>query len=171
MSKTICGHDRETLRWALQLPEHPIRAFDALTFSEARRRAPSDAHVAALYAAHDPAKLAAIIAELARERGVSAERVDFDKRFESLANVAIFVDNGAIAIETGDALHTLTMTQGRAFALKLLDAPIPGTCAQCGGKLEMAPQFPSGYDFHCSTHGWTNPAIAPDIERMIGEVR
>lgn len=68
----ICGHERETLRWALELPKHPMPVFDSLAVSEARRRAPTDAHVFALNAIHDPAQRSAILVSLVRSANIDA---------------------------------------------------------------------------------------------------
>lgn len=134
MSDTICGHERESLRWALNLPNHPIRAFGALSFSEAKRRAPTTAHANALSSVHDPEKLAEIIAELIRESPkedavVIAPNRSF-QRTPSRLDWVMYWDRdhgGTIQVKSPcgpddpDTSKLLTMQQARAFASKLLD--------------------------------------------------
>jgi hypothetical protein len=106
VSATICGHDRETLRWALHEwrdHEHDAklmaRGIDFLFTSRER--------LVAISEAGDPAKLAAIIAELLAAWPM----------FESW-EAAGFIFIGTKANSTG-----YTMPQARAFALALLDSP------------------------------------------------
>ena len=110
----ICGHDRETLRRVLEFANSSN--LDARSRDWSR---PNDANGALLYDVHDPAKLAAIIAELMRERGVVA----------CIENGAVYIGGPpCIRVQLGDGYandsrwHTLTMPQARAFALRLLEA-------------------------------------------------
>lgn len=131
----ICGHDREALRKALEF----ANALDLDGISRGWPQ-PDSTHGALLFDIHDPAKLAAIIAELLRERGVPDLSAS---EFADVLEVRVRAHGEQIMIarrlpdmhKIGGPL--LDMPQARAFALALLDAP---------------------------------NATAQDIEQMIGEV-
>ena len=113
MTATICGHDRETLQWALQ---HWERCGGLGGFDAVRR---GDAYCDAWRAIQDTAKLAAIIAELLRERGLS---VKTDPQYD--CQWLVFADEyDAVSIVAPRFAKAITMPQARAFALALLDAP------------------------------------------------
>jgi hypothetical protein len=118
VSATICGHDRETLRWALRAGEWP-----AFNWADRDLQARYDAHEAVT----DPAKLAAIIAASTQDRGiVDLSEADFAPIDECRVCVQ---DGGAIlcVVWRQKGAHKigvkrLTMPQARAFALRLLDS-------------------------------------------------
>lgn len=135
MTQSICGHDRETLRRALEFA-------NSSNLDDVSRSWPSpiDVDGAILYNVHDPAKLAAIIAEPILASGVvDLSEVEFaplcECRIRAQGDIIAIVYRFVGAYKLGCKL--LTMPQARAIALRLLDAPT---------------------------------ATAQDIERMIGEL-
>lgn len=110
----ICGHDRAALRKALEF----ANALDLDGISRGWPQ-PDSTHGALLFDIHDPAKLAAIIAELLRERGLS---VKTDPQYD--CQWLVFADEyDAVSIVAPRFAKAITMPQARAFALALLDAP------------------------------------------------
>lgn len=101
--RTICGHDRETLRWALECEYDNLPSCGCESH---KCQAQLDAD--------DPAKLAAIIAELLRERGILVQR-----------HAVVFTNSIAIVVRIGGDLKLprFTMPQARKLALALLNAP------------------------------------------------
>ena len=113
----ICGHDRALLRWALLLA---IEVDQGKTRIETRSSGGRWAPRPVVYqSVHDPAKLAAIIAELLRERGIDAGSG------EDVAPIRVESCFGRIEfIESPEKLSLiLKMDQCRRLALALLDAP------------------------------------------------
>jgi hypothetical protein len=107
MTTPICGHDRETLRWALRAGEFP-----AFNWADRALQARWDAHESVT----DPTKLAYIIAELlcaASGLTVGVQGV------EDLLGQGVLL---ALVAPMRPVLR-VTMPQARAFALALLDAP------------------------------------------------
>lgn len=143
MTAAICGHDRETLRSALEFANSSN--LDAVSRKWPR---PDNASGALLYDIHDPAKLAAIIAELLCTCGIVAS-TRMRKPGESLTIWVNSLPNSyhpnesqMVCIRPGNSCalepcHDLSMPQARTFALTLLDSP---------------------------------QVTAKDIERMIGEL-
>jgi len=124
----ICGHDRETLQWALCHEQRcgGLGGFDAVVRG--------DDSAAAWRAIHNPTKLAAIIAELMRERGRTVRFYDqhehgelgsqcgdmvwIDKRYDpTMLHIHIETDSPPFELGRG-----IEIPQARAFALRLLDA-------------------------------------------------
>lgn len=136
----ICGHERETLRRALEFANSSN--LDKVSRGWSR---PHDYEGLVLFDVHDPAKLAAIIAELFTDHDwhVYDDDPGDDLR---LPAAEVFVDDASIGMHLYESwfdcqgeppFTSLTMPQARAFALRLLDA---------------------------------TTATAQDIERMIGEL-
>lgn len=124
----ICGHYRETWILALRHWNASSERAERIAF-EIR---PRDELCSAIKDLTDPAKLAAIIAELMRECGLSAaSRLDdtyahrADVQFIPLPNPRCPNANEAIGIylRANKFDRDLSMPQARKFALALLDAP------------------------------------------------
>jgi hypothetical protein len=122
---TICGHDRNALRKALEFA-------NASSLDEISRGWPRpDAGVGALlFDVHDPAKLAAIIVKLAVEGGRFglvdyASVAELDDDMHTIGAYPWHPSTVSIHIQYMDVdrTFTLNMPQARAFALALLDAP------------------------------------------------
>lgn len=134
----ICGHDRETLRWALRYARDERRIEMFVQYPPW-----GDCLRAEYLAARDiidSAKLAAIIAELLRERGfVDLSDDDFapknEARVRAQGEQIMIVHRLVGSHKIGGPL--LATSQARKFALALLESP---------------------------------NASAQDVERMIGEV-
>lgn len=104
----ICGHDRETLRWALRVQSLVDRGLPAVISGMSEQQS------AALYDVCDPAILTATIAELMRGHGIEARSLDTKDGRCFIARL----DNNADVIRIG-----FDMPKARAFALRLLNAP------------------------------------------------
>jgi hypothetical protein len=131
----LCGCDTcVPLRWALRMLNS--EKWGPVAHHRAKLSPPFERHHEpkhfASRSAIDPAKLAKLMAMALRRRGPSVEVVDFDKRYDSLADVAVFVDGDSICLETGDDLCTLAMPKARAKLLAIMqtepDASSRGTC-------------------------------------------
>lgn len=165
----ICGHDRETLRWALNQREQTEQ------FSVSDIPAPSGGK-GAFEVICDPAKLAAIIAELLRERGI-AQHYDpnmpawaIDVEADQLQpNKPIYV-SAYEPDKTGPIprMRWLTMPQARAFALALLDIAKDKSCRNCTSDPTSCGLIRATSVQRCCPR-CTHVATAQDIERMIGE--
>ena len=132
----ICGHDREHLKLGLEMCN--FFGNDALGMAGDKRHP----YAVAIRDGHDPAKLAAIIAELMRERGIdAAARRESPARFyvfdRSSADRIVIRDRDSKDLSGPPGWLDLTLPQARAFAIALLDSP---------------------------------QATTQDIERMIGEL-
>jgi hypothetical protein len=118
MSLKICGHNRETLRLALRIKDSSGVTCGGGTASP-------DAAQSALVDAGDPAKLAAIIAELICGTGL----IVGDGQAVAASGVHVFVITDVEMIHVTRGLYDwrghkqLTMPKARAFTLALLDAP------------------------------------------------
>jgi hypothetical protein len=113
----ICGHDRETLQWALAISRETDVGKTVLVL--AGHRQGKHAKVIAHDAVHDPAKLAAIIAELLRSYDVGA---GCHATADGIMLWEPRTINGHGRL-LGKQSAQLTMPQARTFALRLLDAP------------------------------------------------
>jgi hypothetical protein len=128
---TICGHDRETLQWAMESwiaidkGNIAVYAYGTKRCRPSRSRAFDDLN--------DPAKLAAIIAELLRGCGVNAasypSKFNWDASGYS-TDWGIYWDTMIVRDGRMMIVHCmlirmreLTMPQSRTFAIALLDAP------------------------------------------------
>jgi len=112
----LCGLECcVVLAWALCFTDSP-------EVHHCRKWAPWE--YGACTAVADPARLAELMVRALRARGPSVERVDFDKRYDSLADIAVFVDGDSICLETGDDLYTLTMPQARALLAAIMSTPV-----------------------------------------------
>lgn len=118
LDTTICGHNREALRKALEF----ANALDLDGISRGWPR-PDNAYGALLFDIHDPAKLAAIVAELVRERGIRAVIVDIGEHSLCGNDVTIRIGDAPMIFTTESIVAFRSMPQARAFALALLDAP------------------------------------------------
>jgi hypothetical protein len=127
MTTPICGHDRETLRYAMRLvneydvsDDAPLRCIPMPLYEACR-------------ALRIPAKLAAIIAELMR--GCGANAASYPSKFNWDASGystdwgiywdTMIVRDGRMMIVHCMLIRMqeLTMPQARTFALRLLDTP------------------------------------------------
>jgi hypothetical protein len=139
MGETICGHEREALIFACKYHatherqglEFPL---DAVREMSGEVPSPGNTYGPASVAVAGPAKLAAIISGIMRACGVDALSYgalasEFDM---SDVNDPIAVSAWAIVANQGPNIivasatkrRQLSMPQARAFALKLLDAPV-----------------------------------------------
>lgn len=122
----ICGHELEVLKWALSLHATGV---DTGIAADIDRRANGIAQrYYASEAIHDPAKLATIIAELLRERGVDVGNSPFNEFVvgSGYHQVGVGTRMDIVWIRENDGeriAHLLTLPKARAFALRLLDAP------------------------------------------------
>jgi hypothetical protein len=111
----ICGHYRET--WILAL--HHWNASSERAENIASEVHPRDELCSAIKDLTDPSKLAAIVAELMSERGLS---VKTDPQYD--CQWLVFADEyDAVSIVAPRFAKAITMPQARALALALLDAP------------------------------------------------
>lgn len=126
MIATICGRNREALRWALRDVERPPHGGIAGATTDTWR-----ARDAARVDICDPAKLAAIIAELLQDGEWHVYEDDPGDDLQ-LPAAEVFVDGDNIGMHlyrTWDNCRgeppfvCLSIPQSRAFALALLDAP------------------------------------------------
>ena len=110
----ICGHERGTLRQTLRdivnVPN--MLGIAQFAFDAAHCDSLTAPHSARVLELHDPVKLAAIIAELMRERGILV----------GANNEIGQPDRIAWDFPTEAPSRTWTMSQARAFAFALLDA-------------------------------------------------
>ena len=115
MSKKICGHERETLRWALQELEVLPYAFAVDSAERFGNR-----HIYAVNDVHDTDGLAEIMAEVLR--GFWAPPVyTVSVSWSDALNMRIVINvdhNGRFG--TVDGSHGWTMVSARAITLKLL---------------------------------------------------
>lgn len=160
----ICGHDRKTLQWALR-----FKNTSGVTCGGGA--VPPDAMQNALVDVSDPAKLAAIIAELLRERGIDAEGLWICAHSNArikiywsrhCARLAMYIDKRRTC--GGD----LDIPKARKLALALFNAR--PTCNECGA---VATRGDKSNGQFCDDHapvcaGELPNASAQDIERMIG---
>ena len=116
----ICGHDRETLQWALTYARDERRIETFVQYPPW-----GDCLRAEYLAARDiidTAKLAAITAELLRATWpLPLYTVTVEWRHDQLWIQVTLDYDGRFGVE--HASHGYTMPQSRAFALRLLDAP------------------------------------------------
>lgn len=126
MSGAICGHERETLRWAIRACGDEPSEVDFFACDDEQR--------ATLRAITSIAKLAAIIAEIMRGHGVDAiaygrlafepDMGDQNDPVGSASAWAIVETSAArLLILSKSVRREITMSQARAFALALLEAP------------------------------------------------
>lgn len=110
----ICGHDRETLQWALTTCKDERYVTSTIDCKDMVNPYPDGARMDdAMRTVCDPAKLAAIIAELMRERGIDA------RAFTPKGGLCVF----AYMTEFDDIVRRcIDLPDARAFALRLLDA-------------------------------------------------
>lgn len=101
MTTPICGHDRETLQWALS---HEKRCGQFGGFDALRR---GDDHCDAWRAIHDPAKLCDITTTLMRERGLDAYRRDHRSMQQIRALALALLDAPTTAIDVERILGAL----------------------------------------------------------------
>jgi hypothetical protein len=151
VSVTICGHDRETLRWALNLAIEIDQGKERVVMHETRGGWASRNY--AWRDIHDPAKLATIIAALLASWPM----------FESWESAG-FVFIGTKANSTG--YH---MPQARAFALRLLDVRDDEPCGECKTSPTDCKLMRASSVHRCCVK-CSHVATAQDIERMIGEL-
>ena len=138
MSTEICGHDRDHLRWALNMKSTVESGH--IPFTMGGRLAGDDRKNDVFGAVCNPDKLAEIVAELLR-KCTSREVVIFSPvpgtggivagRTPSRLDYVVYWDrdHGGIQIkpprnpDDPDMSKVFTMQQARAFLLKLLDSP------------------------------------------------
>jgi hypothetical protein len=125
---TLYGHERETLLWALRAGEWP-----AFNWADRGLQAKWDAHEAVT----DPAKLAELLAEALRERGIVAASLSRDGRC-----IIAFVDT-----QGNTRRREPDLPQARALLLRILTLPDGATAedatrAISGDSFEIPPEIP-----------------------------
>lgn len=137
---TICGHDRETLRVAITRVSSAASSATKAAYAMIWLRHAERANVVgpehrAFDDVHDPAKLAAIIAELMRERGASVWHGPDEKREPSPTDYVLYIIDAGIRVYSPlgprQWQKQFDMPQARTFALALLDAPATAQDIEC----------------------------------------
>ena len=132
MDKTICGHDRETLRVALaraaNADQDPSKAASALAWvMVAERTGYAGPDLLAFNDVHDPAKLAEMLAERGRQLGLGFWHGPNEPREPLPTDYVLYVIDGVIRLYSPLSLKAWqrqhTMAQARALLLKWLQLP------------------------------------------------
>jgi hypothetical protein len=120
---TVCGHDRETLRRAIML--HELRERDDGAGFMLLSHGTGQQTVDAYDDIRDPAKLAAIIAELVNVHGIEAKSCVDGEQSGALISIVACSKTQTLSVWVDFDMNPIVvaMPQARAFALRLLDAP------------------------------------------------
>jgi glutamate/tyrosine decarboxylase-like PLP-dependent enzyme len=117
----LCGHDRETLLWALR---HEHRCGGLGGFDAVHR---GDAHCTAWRAIHDQAKLVEFMAEELKRRGwmYHREQAEIGKTplFTYHVGNKIWFTVWLTQLEQGDIHESYTLTEFRAALMRALESP------------------------------------------------
>ena len=114
LPSTICGHERDALIWACS---PGFNSENCITTSMVK--------AVAFRATRDPAKLAELMAEVLREKGVSACVADSAlTHVYSDARIVVWFSLGSIRLDyVEERDEILTLAQARAAMLRILSLP------------------------------------------------
>lgn len=140
MTPTICGHERDVLIWALTKLNSPTMGQTYMRLANGGKpiEPGHDAKYAALQASIDPAKLAAIMAEALRERGIEARmQLPANMSFELAAFGIIDPSIGGMVEWSGCCYFRFH--EFRAAILRVLTLPDGATAA--GAMKALRPEY------------------------------